>query len=98
MLHSSQLPDGNRTSDRTLAELADTEGRVMVTKDRDFETSHLLHGQPARLLLITTGNVSNNSLLELVGQHLGAIEAALGTNTYVELSHAAMVIHGRETG
>jgi predicted nuclease of predicted toxin-antitoxin system len=45
----------------------------MVTKDRDFEMSHLLHGVPAQLLLITTGNISNNALLDLARTHLDAI-------------------------
>jgi predicted nuclease of predicted toxin-antitoxin system len=29
------LPDGNGTSDRQLAAVADSENRVLVTKDRD---------------------------------------------------------------
>ena len=46
--HSSALPDGNRTSDQVLAELANAEERVMVTKDRDFEISHSLRRSPRR--------------------------------------------------
>ncbi len=41
-IHTSSLPDGNRTSDRQLADIADNENRVVVTKDRDFRDSHLL--------------------------------------------------------
>jgi predicted nuclease of predicted toxin-antitoxin system len=40
--HSSDLPDGNRTSDAEICLTADTEGRVVVSKDRDFRDSHLL--------------------------------------------------------
>jgi predicted nuclease of predicted toxin-antitoxin system len=46
-VHTSQLPDGNRTTDEQIAMLADDESRVVVTKDRDFRDSHLLRGTPA---------------------------------------------------
>lgn len=35
-LHTSELPEGNRTTDVRIAEMADGEGRIVVTKDRDF--------------------------------------------------------------
>jgi predicted nuclease of predicted toxin-antitoxin system len=38
-LHTSELPDGNRTTDRRIAEVADDDNRVVVTKDRDFRDS-----------------------------------------------------------
>jgi predicted nuclease of predicted toxin-antitoxin system len=97
VVHSSELPDGNRTSDGVLSRQADADGRVMVTKDRDFEVSHLLHGVPAQLLLITTGNISNNALLDLIRTHLGAIEAAFAESSYIELSSVALVVHGRNS-
>ncbi len=34
-LHTTELPDGNRTTDGRIVELADEEGRVVVTKDRN---------------------------------------------------------------
>ena len=49
-LHTSELPDGNRTTDVRIAELADDEGRVVATKDRDFREGHLLARSPRRLL------------------------------------------------
>lgn len=57
-IHTSDLPDGNRTSDRQLAHIADSENRVVVTKDRDFRDSHLLQNLPRRLLVVTTGNIA----------------------------------------
>ena len=38
-VHTSQLPEGNRTTDATLANLADDEDRVVVTKDRTSATA-----------------------------------------------------------
>ena len=54
-IHSSDLPDGNRTPDSEIALRADEDGRVVVTKDRDFRDTHLLHRTPRRLLVVATG-------------------------------------------
>ena len=97
VVHSSRLPQGNRTPDDVLAALADVEGRVVVTKDRDFEIGHLLNGAPRNLLLVTTGNVGNNDLLDLFGVNLALIEAALDQNSYVELSATTVIVHGGAT-
>ena len=94
VVHSSQLPEGNRTSDGVLTELADVEGRIMVTKDRDFEIGHLVHGTPRSLLLVTTGNISNTELFGLLMANMDLIEAALDQNVYVELSSTAVIVHG----
>ena len=51
-VHTSQLPDGNRTSDAMLSSLANDEDRIVVTKDRDFEVGHLIGGVPKSLLNI----------------------------------------------
>jgi predicted nuclease of predicted toxin-antitoxin system len=48
-----------------VAERADDQDRIVVTKDRDFRDSHLLSDTPRRLLVVATGNISNNALLEL---------------------------------
>lgn len=71
-LHSMELPDGNRSTDRGIADRADREGRVVVTKDRDFRDSHLLAGSPRQLLAVTTGNIHNDDLLALVEANLGS--------------------------
>ncbi len=93
VMHSSTLRDGNRTSDHELAEIADADDRVMVTKDRDFEISHALRHSPRRLLLVTTGNISNNALIGLFGNNLAIIEQELSSADYVELSPVAVIVH-----
>jgi len=64
-LHTIELPDGNRSTDRQIAELADADGRVVVTKDRDFRDGHLLVGSPRELLIVATGNITNDALLSI---------------------------------
>jgi len=93
VLHSLDLPLGNRTPDDAIAELADREGRVVVTKDSDFVASFLLRGTPAKLLLISTGNITNDALSRLLAANLPALVAALTAHDFVELSASAMTIH-----
>jgi predicted nuclease of predicted toxin-antitoxin system len=98
VVHSSQLPDGNRTPDSVLASLADADDRIVVTKDRDFEVSHLVRREPARLLLVTTGNIANTNLVDLVSRNVGVIEGAFDGADFVELSSTAVIIRGPADG
>lgn len=95
MVHTADLPDGNRTTDRRIAALADDEDRVVVTKDRDFRDGHLLSRSPQRLLVVATGNITNSALLSLFEVHLGAILAALEEADFVELFPGSLVVHRR---
>lgn len=51
-VHTSELADGNRTTDAELCRIADGDGRVVVSKDRDFRDSHLLAGRHPRSRLL----------------------------------------------
>lgn len=93
-IHTTQLPAGNRTTDGAIAELADRDDRVVVTKDRDFRDGHLLGGSPRRLLVVATGNITNSALLALFTGHLAEIVAAFDEVDFVELRPAALVLHG----
>lgn len=95
VVHTSELPEGNRTTDVRIAEVADDEGRVVITKDRDFRDGHLLSGSPRRLLVVATGNITNAALLALFEANLVAVVEALGEADFVELGPEAMVIHRR---
>ncbi|GAB2596854.1 DUF5615 family PIN-like protein [Spirosoma areae] len=64
-LHTNDLPDRDETEDYYIRQVAATDDRVVITKDSDFYDSHLLQNQPAKLLLITTGNLKNRQLLDL---------------------------------
>jgi predicted nuclease of predicted toxin-antitoxin system len=44
--HTSDLPNGNRSTDLAILEVAAREQRVLITKDADFVDSHLLRQQP----------------------------------------------------
>ena len=98
VLHTRGLPDGNRTADWRIAELADDEDRVVVTKDRDFRDSHLLSRSPRRLLIVATGNITNAALLSLFEVHLDAILAALEESDFAEFTPSSLIVHRRREG
>lgn len=93
-LHTLDLPDGNLTTDGDVAALADAEGRAVVTKDADFVDSHLLRGRPARLLLVSTGNLSNAELEALLVPLVPAVAAAFASQSFLELGRAGLVVRG----
>jgi predicted nuclease of predicted toxin-antitoxin system len=92
-IHTRELQRGNRTQDNEIAEVAAEEGRVVVTKDGDFVASFLLFRKPPKLLLVSTGNMSNDVLLRLFRSNLAALEAAFAGHDFVELNSSAITIH-----
>lgn len=93
-IHTLDLPDKNRTSDSALQKTADSENRIVVSKDADFLSSHLISGSPQWLLEISTGNMANTQLLPLVLGNLARIEAAFATASHVELTVTTLIVHG----
>jgi predicted nuclease of predicted toxin-antitoxin system len=92
--HTLDLPDGNRTTDEQINEVADREQRVVVSKDADFVDAHLLRGRPAKLLLISTGNISNRDLEALLVPLIPDIVREFQTHAFLELGPAGIVIRG----
>ena len=68
----------------------------MITKDVDFRHSHAVSGAPASLLLVSTGNVRNDELIELFGRRLGDIEQAFASASFVELHRDMLIVHGSD--
>ena len=93
-VHTLDLPDKNRTTDQQILDLANREQRVVVTKDADFVDSHVLHSQPAMLLLISTGNISNRDLETLMVPLIPLIVQEFQTHSFLELGCAGIVVRG----
>jgi predicted nuclease of predicted toxin-antitoxin system len=66
---------------------------VVVTKDADFRNSHLLSGTPAKLLVVATGNIANDTLLSHFERSLDAIVQAFQDADFVELQPNALIVH-----
>ena len=94
-IHTSVLADGNRSTDAQVAHAADRDQRVIVSKDVDFRDSHLITGTPKQLLVVATGNITNNELLTLFDRYLEVIVESLARVDYVELRRDAVVVHER---
>jgi len=94
VLHTLDLTDGNTTTDAEICRRADREQRVVVTKDADFVSSHELRASPKRLLLVSTGNVSNDELLAIWAGNIGMIESAFDDASFVELQPTRLIVRG----
>lgn len=93
-VHTLDLSDGNRTTDTQINDLAEREQRVVVTKDSDFVDSHLLHARPARLLLVSTGNISNRDLEALFVPLIPDILREFQAHTFLELGRTGIAVRG----
>lgn len=93
VVHSLDLPLGNRTPDSVILTIAEREQRIVVTKDDDFVQSHVIAGRPEQLLLIGTGNIANAELEALLRKNLPRIEQALQTGYFVEIGHHKLTVH-----
>lgn len=92
-IHTLDLPAANRTSDQEIVRLADDEQRIVITKDADFVHSFHIAREPEKLLLISTGNISNAELDALFFTNLSAILSAFQTGSFVEMSGTTLIIH-----
>ena len=92
-VHTKDLPEGNRTRDQEINRISLREERTVVTKDADFVDTLLLQQTPHRLLLISTGNISNAELLKLIEDNHDSIVSALQHADFVELGHRSLIVH-----
>lgn len=93
VLHTLDLPEGNRTPDERLCDLSESEDRVLISKDGDFVDSFLVHRRPLRLLHISTGNITNFELEELFLMHEARMVEAFRQARYLELCQRGLVVH-----
>jgi len=93
VLHTLDLPSGNRTPDWRINEISIEEQRIVVTKDADFVNSFLVFGVPFKLLLVSTGNINNQVLEEIFTNNISAIIDALNSYDFVEVTQTSLIEH-----
>lgn len=91
--HIKDYPGGATLEDTAVARIADTEDRIVVTKDDDFRVTHLLRRSPKRLLHVTCGNISTPDLIALIDRHYAALSAVLAEYNYIEINRPGIIIH-----
>ncbi len=72
-------------------ELSLREHYVVVTKDEDFVDTFLLRHEPYKLLLIATGNITNDDLERLFQHNLESIIQAFNECDFIELQRTALI-------
>ena len=92
-MHTLDFPQANRTTDAELKVISIQEKRVVITKDNDFVDSFLLSKEPYKLLLISTGNISNKDLEALFAPLIPTIVATYQSHEYAELTRTALIVH-----
>lgn len=92
-IHTLDLPASNQTTDKEVSACSIREQRVVVTKDTDFAVDFLLKEKPFKLLLISTGNIANKDLEELLLHRLDQIVEILTTCDFVECDRTMLVAH-----
>ncbi len=93
VIHPLDLAQQNRTPDPLLLARANQNDRALVTKDTDFGITYELGQGPPRLLLVTTGNIHNNELLQLFVRHEEALFRLLAQHEFIELSRNQVIVH-----
>ncbi len=94
VLHTLDLPAQNRTLDCEVSTEADRDDRVVITKDSDFVDSHFLRGIPHKLLLISTGNISNDELQVLMTPLIPELLREFRSCRFIELTRTRLILRG----
>jgi predicted nuclease of predicted toxin-antitoxin system len=92
-IHTLDLPDKNRTTDKQIIEIAVQEDCIVITKDDDFLESHFINNMPGKLVLVKTGNIPNSKLLEIFSEYILEIENILLQNSLIEIHRDELIIH-----
>jgi predicted nuclease of predicted toxin-antitoxin system len=92
-IHTDDLPNKERTTDFEIRTIADSDERTVITKDYDFLDSYYFQNSPKKLLLITTGNIKNQKLLDIFEVNLDQIVQLFREYSFVELSNHEITGH-----
>jgi len=90
-IHTNDLPDKERTSDDYIRSLSQRDDRIVVTKDSDFIDSFMLKSIPKKLLLITTGNINNRQLFDLLDRNWDKIIKMFEACNLVEMNNTSII-------
>jgi len=87
-IHTLELPEVNRSNDQEIIAIADKEGRIVISKDSDFQDDHVLNGKPKKLLVIRAGNIRNRDLIRLFEQNIDRIENLFRRYVLIEVNQS----------
>lgn len=93
VVHTKNLPLQNATPDSEINKLSIIEQRIVITKDKDFLDSFLIKKEPYKLLLITTGNISNKQIEQIFIQNISQMVELFMNYDFLELTKDSLIIH-----
>jgi predicted nuclease of predicted toxin-antitoxin system len=91
--HTLDLPDQNRTTDQAIMHFADTHAAIVLTKDSDFVDAFFVQHRPQKLWLLSTGNITNTALEDLITANLDQIVALFQQHRFIELGRTDLIVH-----
>jgi predicted nuclease of predicted toxin-antitoxin system len=92
-VHTIDLLNKNATPDTEINAISMRDNRIVITKDSDFLNSFLTIKEPYKLLLITTGNISNLELESLFAANLQSLSDLFSNHSYVEMTRDSIIVH-----
>lgn len=93
VLHTDNLPNKEKTSDKEIRDLSIAQERIVISKDSDFLDSHLITGIPEKFLYISTGSIINRDLILLIEQNLPQIIQLFNEYDLIELDNNELILH-----
>lgn len=91
--HTLGMPNQNQTTDNEILDFADEYNAIVMSKDADFVDSFYLQNRPKKLLLISTGNIKNSELKQLLTNHLTEVIDCFKDFNFIELTNHQIIIH-----
>ena len=92
-LHTLDLPEKNKTTDKEVTRIALSESRIVITKDNDFLSSYIVKKQPEKLIIVSTGNITNAELLQLFDLNLNKMIKLLEHHEVIEINQKFLIVH-----
>lgn len=90
-IHTLDLPNKNASSDLEINNLSLNESRIVISKDSDFFNRYLTKVEPYKLLLISTGNLSTNELINVFEKNIDKIIDEIAHNSVVEITKESLI-------
>jgi predicted nuclease of predicted toxin-antitoxin system len=92
-VHTLDLPNQNSTSDKEIIHFTQIQNRILIRKDSDFLTSYLVNDSPKKLILVSTGNISNRDLIKIFEENIDLIVQMLNRSNLIEINVANIIEH-----
>lgn len=90
--HVNFILTGSKSKDIEIAQLADEQNLIVITKDEDFKNLHFGINTPKKLIRVLLGNCSTSDLITVFEKHLPEIEKIKEFNRfYIEIGKSQFI-------